>query len=249
MVGEGVSDPQGLSYERLAQDYERGRAGWPPAMIDGIEGEVVLDLAAGTGKLTRVLVERFETVIAVEPLTGMRDVLARLVPGADALPGSAERIPLDDASVDAVFVAEAFHWFDSAAAVREIARVLRSGGTVLVCFNHWLSRLQPPIGDVAEAAIEARWLRLPAPGGPKVASGAWKDGFADAPFTPLDERTFDHEWVARRVDVAAYYVSTSSMGALPEGEREELRRELLDALADVEYRLPMQARAFTAVRT
>jgi len=249
MVGEGVSDPQGLSYERLAEDYERGRAEWPRAMVDGIDGDVVLDLAAGTGKLTRVLVERFEKVIAVEPLTGMRSVLTRLVPNADVRPGSAERIPLDDASVDAVFVAEAFHWFDSAAAVREIARVLRSGGTVLVCFNHWLSGLQPPIGEVAEAAIEARWSRLPAPGGPKVDSGAWKEGFVDAPFTPFEERTIDHEWIATREDAAAYYVSTSSMGALPEDEREELRRELIDALADVEYRLPMQARIFTTVRT
>ena len=244
-----MSDPQGLAFERLAEDYERGRAGWPAAMLDGVDGDAALDLAAGTGKLTRLLVERFDTVVAVEPLAGMRTVLTRIAPEADVLPGTAERIPLDDASVDAVFVAEAFHWFDSAAAVREIARVLRRGGTPLVCFNHWLSGLRPPIGAEAEAVLEERWSRLPTPGGTKVESGAWKDGFAGAPFTPLEERTFDHEWTATREDVAAYYVSTSSMGALPDDEREELRGELLDALDDVEYRLPLEARAFTAVRT
>ena len=78
----------------------------------------VLDLAAGTGKLTRVLVERFARVIAVEPLEGMREVLEELVPGAQVLAGEAEAIPLDDASVDAVFVAEAFHWFGGPPAVR-----------------------------------------------------------------------------------------------------------------------------------
>lgn len=249
MVGTDVSDPQGLTYDRLADDYERGRAGWPPAMLDGIDGSSVLDLAAGTGKLTRLLVERFDTVVAVEPLAGMRRVLERLVPDAEVVPGSAEEIPLADASVGAVFVAEAFHWFDSAAAVREIARVLRGGGTLLVCFNHWLSGLQPPIGVDAEAALEARWSRLPAPGGPKVDSGAWQLGFSDAPFTPLEEHRYEHEWLASRDDVAAYYLSTSSMGALPEDEREELRLELLDALADVEYRLSLEARAFTTVRT
>lgn len=249
MVGARVSDPQGLAYDRLAEDYERGRAGWPPELLDGIEGSAVLDLAAGTGKLTRLLVERFESVTAVEPLAGMREVLARVVPGADVLPGSAEQIPLDGASVDAVFVAEAFHWFDSAAAVREIARVLRSGGTLLVCFNHWRSGLEPPVGAEAEAVLEATWSRLPAAGGPKVDSGAWQAGFVDAPFTELEERHYDHEWTASREDVAAYFLSQSSVGGLSDDEREELRRDLLDTLADVEYRLPLQARAFTAVRT
>lgn len=244
-----ASDPQGLSFDALAEDYERGRPGWPPAMLDAIDATTVLDLAAGTGKLTRLLAERFDTVFAVEPLAGMRAVLARVVPAVDVLPGSAEQIPLDDASVDAVVVAEAFHWFDSAAAVREIARVLRPGGTVLVCFNHWLSGLQPPIGAAAEAALEARWSRLPAPGGPKVASGTWRDGFVGAPFTALEERAYEHAWCGSREEVAAYYLSQSSVGGLSADEREELRSELLQGLRDVEYTLPLEARVFTAVRT
>ena len=243
-----MSDPQGLAFDALAEDYERGRAGWPPDLLDGIEAETVLDLAAGTGKLTRLLVERFPHVVAVEPLAGMRAVLTRVAPEAEVVPGSAERIPLDDASVDAVFVAEAFHWFDSDTAVREIARVLRSGGTLLVCFNHWLSGLEPPIGARAEAALEARRSRLPPPGGPKVATGLWRAGFADAPFTPLEEHAHRHAWRADRAGVAAYYLSQSSVGGLSLEEREELRAELLDALADVEYGLSLEARAFRALR-
>ena len=79
----------------------------------------MLDLAAGTGKLTRQLAPRFARVIAVEPLDGMRDVLERVVPEAEALAGSADSIPLPDDSVDAIFVAEAFHWFATDETLRE----------------------------------------------------------------------------------------------------------------------------------
>src|SRR3954463_6409624 len=111
------------SFDALAAEYERGRPGWPAAALDAMADRLglhasstVLDLAAGTGKLTRLLVPRFATVIAVEPLDGMRAVLERVVPGVRALAGTAESIPLEDASVDAVVVAEAFHWFDPAPA-------------------------------------------------------------------------------------------------------------------------------------
>ena len=95
----------------------------------------MLDLGAGTGKLTRVLAARYAHVIAVEPLDGMRGILERVVPDVEALPGSAERIPLDDASVDAVFAAQAFHWFDHDRAIPEIARVLRPGGVLALVWN------------------------------------------------------------------------------------------------------------------
>jgi SAM-dependent methyltransferase len=240
-----VSDPQGLAFDPFAADYDLGRPGWPPELLDGIEGDEVLDLAAGTGKLTSLLVETYPRVIAVEPLASMR---AFITSEAEVLDGTAEAIPLGDASVDAVFVAEAFHWFDSAAAVAELARVLRVGGAVVVCFNEY-NAYDPPIGDAARAALEERWSRLPPPGGPKVQSGEWKLGFEGQPFTPLAERTVDHELETDREGVAAYYVSVSSMGSLPEAERQALRAELVEALADVPYRLPLTARAFTARRT
>jgi SAM-dependent methyltransferase len=240
-----MSDPQGLAFDSFAADYDLGRPGWPPEVLEGIEGDDVLDLAAGTGKLTSLLVHEYRHVIAVEPLASMRAFITR---EADVLDGTAEAIPLPDASVDAVFVAEAFHWFDSAAAVTEIARVLRRGGALVICFNDYRP-YEPPIGDAALSALEERWSRLPAPGGPKVQSGEWKLGFADQPFTPLAERAIDHELVTDREGVAAYYVSVSSMGSLPEAERLALRADLIDALADVPYRLALTARVFTTRRT
>jgi len=241
-----VSDPQGLAFNSVAEDYDRGRAGWPEGLLAGIEGDAVLDLGAGTGKLTTLLTARFPVVHAVEPLAGMRAILARNVPEAEVHPGNAERIPLDDGSVDAVFVAEAFHWFDSRAAALEIARVLRPGGGLVVAFNEWLTPWQLP--QAARAAIEARAARVPPAGGPKVASGEWKRGFAEAPFGPLEQRSLPHTWQTDREGVAAYYVSISSLAQLPAGEREELREELLALLPDEPYRLQLIAQVFGARR-
>ncbi len=97
----------------------------------------MLDLAAGTGKLTRQLVALGANVIAVEPDAGMRATFARVVPGVEMLAGSAEAIPLADASVDAVFVGQAFHWFRAEAALAEMHRVLRPGGGFGLLWNTW----------------------------------------------------------------------------------------------------------------
>ena len=126
------------SGERWPDDYERGRPGYPSEVvaIPGVpSASTVLDLGAGTGKLTRLLVTAFRRVVAVEPADAMRRVLERLCPEAQVLAGSAEEIPLADASVDAVFAAEAFHWFDGERALVEIARVLRPRGALVVMWN------------------------------------------------------------------------------------------------------------------
>jgi ubiquinone/menaquinone biosynthesis C-methylase UbiE len=250
-VGEkaaSVSDAQGLAFAPVAGDYERGRAGWPPEVLNGVGAESVLDLGAGTGKLTELLVERYPEVVAVEPLESMRAILRRKLPQARVLAGSAERIPLDDSSVDAVFVAEAFHWFDSRAAAFEIARVLRPNGKLVVAFNEWLSPFEPPIGEAARAAIDSRAAALPPAGAARVATGAWKDGIEAGPFGPLDERAYEHSAEADRESVAAYYVSISSLAQLDPEERERLRRELIALLPDATFRLRLAARVFTTVR-
>ena len=95
----------------------------------------MLDLAAGTGKLTQAIVAAGASVVAVEPLEGMREQLQAALPEVPALDGSAEQIPLEDASVDAVLVGQAFHWFDHARALDEIARVLRPGGVLGLLWN------------------------------------------------------------------------------------------------------------------
>jgi SAM-dependent methyltransferase len=131
-------DRRELSFDLVADEYERTRPDYPPELLDLLPLDAsasVLDLGAGTGKLTRVLAARYAEVVAVEPLANMRKMLERAVSGVTVLAGSAERIPVDDASVDAVFAAQAFHWFDKAVALPEIARVLRAGGVFAIVWN------------------------------------------------------------------------------------------------------------------
>lgn len=131
--------PLAEGFADVADAYERGRPEYSLAVVQAImaelsiaPGERVLDLAAGTGKLTRALLGGGLDVIAVEPQARLREILAESVGAERVLDGSAEQIPLPAASVAAVTVADAFHWFDQAAALREIARVLRPGGGLAV---------------------------------------------------------------------------------------------------------------------
>lgn len=125
-----------------AGDYERARPSYPPGALEILRRELglgpgarVCDLAAGTGKLTRLLVGAGADVVAVEPVPGMREQLRASVPDIDALDGTAEAIPLSDASVDVITVAQAFHWFRFDEALAEIRRVLRAGGGLAILFN------------------------------------------------------------------------------------------------------------------
>ena len=152
-----LQHPDSRSFELVADVYERARPTYPPEAVAWIaerldlrEGRTVLDLGAGTGKLTRALLETGARVIAVEPGDAMRAELERTTPRAEALRGAAEEIPLLDSSVDAITVGQAFHWFRHDEAIPELHRVLRpTGGVALV----WNSRdpdnpLQKEIGEL-----------------------------------------------------------------------------------------------------
>jgi SAM-dependent methyltransferase len=152
--GERVHRLAAVGFDRAAAEYERSRPTYPAEAValvvreTGIgPGRRVLDLAAGTGKFTRLLVPTGAELVAVEPVAGMRAQLAAAVPGVELLDGTAERIPLPDASVDAVVCAQAWHWFEAPAALAEVRRVLRPGGGLAVVFNirdesvAWVRRL------------------------------------------------------------------------------------------------------------
>jgi len=131
-----------LGFHREAEAYETSRPTYPPDAVAWLvehvrirPGAVAVDLAAGTGKLTRLLVPTGATVVAVEPVPGMQEVLRRLLPTVPAVSGTAEALPFRTASVDAVCVAQAFHWFDAERAFAELARVLRPGGRVGILWN------------------------------------------------------------------------------------------------------------------
>ncbi|OBC07402.1 SAM-dependent methyltransferase [Mycobacterium sp. 852013-50091_SCH5140682] len=134
-----VSGPQrSLSFGSEAAAYERGRPSYPPEAIDWLlpaGATDVLDLGAGTGKLTTRLVERGLNVIAVDPIPEMLELLTNSLPDTPALLGTAEEIPLADNSVDAVLVAQAWHWFDPERAAAEVSRVLRPGGRLGLVWN------------------------------------------------------------------------------------------------------------------
>ncbi|MDH5334239.1 MAG: class I SAM-dependent methyltransferase, partial [Thermoleophilia bacterium] len=126
------------SFAEVADAYERGRPGYPGEAVAWLVGEPprdVVDLGAGTGKLTRSLVAAGHRVTAVEPLPEMLERLRVAAPEAAAVPGTAEAIPLPDASADVVVSAQAFHWFDHDAALPESVRVLRPGGWLALVWN------------------------------------------------------------------------------------------------------------------
>jgi ubiquinone/menaquinone biosynthesis C-methylase UbiE len=156
------------SFGGVAEAYERGRPTYPPEAVRWMLGPhpvSVLELGAGTGKLTRVLADLGHDVHATDPDTAMLEILERQVPGVATAQASAEDIPLGDASVDVVIAAQAFHWFDLDRALPEIARVLRPGGHVCLLWNSrnekipWVRRLGAIIGtqeqlrDPAQALI------------------------------------------------------------------------------------------------
>ena len=224
------------SFDHTAAHYERGRPGWPPEAVDIASvpsTATVVDLGAGTGKLTRLLVERFQRVIAVEPLDGMRELLTALVPGAEAIDAGAEALPLADESVDAVYCAEAFHWFDGQPSVAEIARVLRPRGRLILMWNIQSGPTEPSIAAAAEIVNERgrgdRQIE-------RYESGAWRSSFDDARFDELSSTSFEHVQTLDAEGMLSHLLSMSWIAVLPREEREQIAADLRPLLDAPEYR-------------
>jgi SAM-dependent methyltransferase len=221
------------AFGRTAREYELGRPLWPEELLDrviaelGLDSEAsVLDLGAGTGKLTRALVPRFARVVAVEPDEAMLAVLQEVVPGAEALRGSAEAIPLGDDEVDAVFSGEAYHWFAPEAAA-EIARVLRPRGALVILFNIGIE--YDHMGDEAEAVIEEMFERGGAPGIGRVLSGEWRKPL-EATFEELRETDVERDVAASRDEWIANMLSVSSIAHQPEEDRDAFAQRLRELI-------------------
>ena len=211
-------------FGRSADAYERGRPGYPTAAIRWLAervplsaGVTVVDLAAGTGKLSRPLAATEARVIAVEPLAAMRHAIGA---GIEALEGTAESIPLPDSSADAVTVGQAFHWFDGELALAEVHRVLRPGGTLALLWN--TRRMEDAIHLSFERLIRPHCEQVPRHG-----TRAWRDPFTRTPlFEPLEEVDFAHEQRLDAHELEARVASTSAIAALPADEREAVLRNV-----------------------
>ena len=223
----GLTHEKATAFGRVAADYERVRPGYPPDLIDWLTerlglrpGRVVVDLAAGTGKLTRLLVPTGADVIAVEPSDEMRHELERMVPRAKAFPGTAERIPLEDGSADAMTVAQAFHWFDVAKAAQEIGRVLRPASPLALIWN--LQDKHDPLVAAIEVLSTRAW------GGRKAfpaGEGTWEAPMrASGLFGSVEQRRFPWTHTLAKEDLVDQFGTTSAVAALSPG----LRRELMD---------------------
>ena len=228
--------PLSLAFGSVAETYDRVRPPYFQPLLDRAEvvlelrsDACVLDLGAGSGRLTRELVARFGSVIAVEPDEAMRGLLDV----GTVLPGSAEKIPLVDASVDAVFVGEAFHWFDAAQAISEIARVLRGGGALAVISTHWWET-DPPLPESVLELLREPYERTAEQRRPR-----WDQAFEASPFQPLQYEDFEEEITVEADRLLALYSTTSSCAALPPDERNVLFAAVRPYLAGP-YLLPIK---------
>ena len=230
------------AFAEVAGAYECGRPGYPEEAVRWLAGDEpcdVVDLGAGTGKLTRTLVALGHRVTAIEPLPEMLELLPAAAPGAAAILGNAEVIPVPDAFTNVVTSAQAFHWFDHRVALPEIARVLRPGGRLALVWNTrddrepWVARLSAIIGN--EAVDESDVSE------PIAASGL---------FGPIERAEFGFEQTLDRERLVDLVLSRSYCAKLPPIEREPILEAvgtLYDEMAGpTGVRLPYVTECFRA---
>jgi SAM-dependent methyltransferase len=219
---------QGFGSE--ADTYERSRPTYPPAAVDWLvdnlqlgAGVRLVDLAAGTGKLTRLLVPSGASLLAVEPVAGMREAFVQVLPAVPVVAGAAEALPFAGVSLDAVTVAQAFHWFDRDRAFAELHRVLRPGGRLGIIWN---------ARDRTVPWVDAAWSIMD-----RVEKEApWRDhenwresAFgARAGFGPIHEATFHHQQSLTHEGLIERFRGVSHVASLPPREQTAVLDQVRD---------------------
>ena len=217
-------DPVARHFGDVADRYERGRPAYPPdaiaylaQMLDINGTSVVVDVGAGTGKLTRALIPLAGRVIAAEPVDGMRNGLAMALPTVEVLDAAAEALPLPEASVDAVLAGQAFHWFDGPRALAEFRRVLRPGGGVGLLWN-WRDTNNPLHHELDEVIDPLRKA-------PAAMLGTWKQAFTvESGFGPLTKTRTHHSQTLDEERFVDRIMSISAVAAAKPRVRKRVER-------------------------
>jgi ubiquinone/menaquinone biosynthesis C-methylase UbiE len=224
-------------FDLAADAYETGRPDYPDEVALHFvkvfrlsHNSKVLDLGAGTGKFTRVLQRILKSsVLALEPVPAMRRMLAQMVPGADVVAGMAERIPFRNSSFDAVVIAQAFHWFSSSESLKEIHRVLRTGGGLGLVWNVRDSSLSwvKELNKVIDRYVRRKKI-------PRYKGGSWRDQFSNSNlFSRLLEKKFDFVQKGTQETMLDRFLSISYIASLEEKQREAFASEIRKILARV----------------
>jgi SAM-dependent methyltransferase len=232
--------------------YERGRPGYPRDVVaaPGLPRAArVLELAAGTGKLTRLLVSNVGRVVAVEPDDEMRHRLLANCPDANTLAGIAEHIPLASDSVDGVFAAQCAHLFDRDRAFADIARVLRPGGALALLWNVQVGQPEPSIAPV-EQLLGRHWpegwdpldLGDPIPN----AREDWQTEFGRSGFEPFHQVALPNPQTVDPGGLVAFMHSMGWIATLPDDERISLLERVKGLLTSNRYMLPWETRLYWA---
>ncbi len=239
-----------FSFERVnATDYDELRPTYAPEAIRWVadrarleSGSLVVDLAAGTGQLSRRLVRLGVRVVAVEPAANMRAVLAANLPDVTAAPGAAEAIPLGDGEADAVVVGNAFHHFDAEAAFAEIRRVLRPGGALALLWartDRHADGLRLGIHEIDEVVERER--------GSSPIVDAYRAWYEPPElvegFTALERRSFATTRTMASARLADLYATSSDIASLPEPRRVRLLERIGELAADLPETLELAERS------
>jgi SAM-dependent methyltransferase len=235
-----VHHAAGVGYQRDSGGYERSRPSYPLAALAALAdalpleaGRTVVDLGAGTGKFTRLLALTGAEVLAVEPVTAMRERLAELLPQVAVVPGTAEDTGLPGGCADAVVAAQSWHWFDQEAALAEVERLLRPGGALVLVWNTYDTSV-PWVRDFQDIYFRLAPGDLPSPPLPAghdeddgAGSDAWRRAFDGRPgWGTIEELHVANPHSTTVGDVVARMMSSSHIAVMDPADQARVRAEV-----------------------